>query len=404
MTLGAIHLAAHSYFPHLDSSIERVAKNGLDLRLLTAHEQASPEIVVAACNQNGLALQFASYTMRADPDIVKAACLQNPEALRHAADCLRSSLEFITELLMVADIGVLGYANPRFLSEDALALEILKKRPEAFVFLVSDLKKNISFNIEAVQANSEVFDYLNEDIRTDLLFFNYLCFKNGSVYPEIFDFVLSKISQDLKSQLARTPLLLKDLSEDLKDNAALVNFVAEMDYESFQHASYDLKNNPSFIKYLIQNTDSWIFEFASEEIQNDDDIAYVAVSHHGLNFYHVSERLQDNRRMAHRAVSVEAFAYADCSDRLKLDPELAALAFLGDITIKDVILESVYNNTQFWAIVLHTSHNHKAFIPEELNVNQDFWEKLLAEDEELFILCPDELKQNRAFLAKIGRI
>jgi hypothetical protein len=108
--------------------------------------------------------------------------------------------------------------------------------------------------------------------------------------------------------------------------------------------------------------------------------------------------------MAHRAVSVEAYAYADFSDRLKLDPELAALAFLGDITIHDVIPESVYHNTQFWAIVLHTSHDHKAFIPEELNVNQDFWEKLLAEDEELFILCPDELKQNRAFLAKIGRI
>jgi len=72
-------------------TLAAVEQNGLALACAHRDMQADFHTVLAAVRQNGLALMHAATNLRADEDIVMAAIQQNPLALKCATSCIQAN-------------------------------------------------------------------------------------------------------------------------------------------------------------------------------------------------------------------------------------------------------------------------------------------------------------------------
>lgn len=402
----SVSLSTRSAPFFLESTEEVLAKinlDGLCLAKAPIFIKNNPEFVKIAVAQNGMSLQFASEECKADPEIVFLACSNNPEAFQFASIHLRQDQEYVARLVSHVSPACICHAHAAFTNKDRYAKAFLQVNAAVYPYLSKSLTSLVSFNIEAVQLNTQVFDFLDESYTSSHEFLNLLCFKEGMIFSEMFEFVISKIPQELLAALLANPSLLQDLEGPLEENLALADLVCRFDIRNLEHVSMDLRNNLKFMEYLILNKDPAAFEFASEALKDHDGLALQAVTFSGMQICNASARIKEHSRLhAQRACSVNSAAYLLCHDNFKKDPEIAALAFLGDHFLMEQIPEETFMLPEFWAIVLHTSHAHLMLCPDTCLSSPKFWLELIKIDEDFLSLCPKEFAANTNFKKMLG--
>lgn len=84
------------------STLEKIKKNGFELRNASTFVRADKEIVLIAVKQNGLVLYYASKILQDDKEVVLEAVKQNAWALEYASDNLQNDKELL-EILEKTD-------------------------------------------------------------------------------------------------------------------------------------------------------------------------------------------------------------------------------------------------------------------------------------------------------------
>lgn len=382
---------------------QEILVDGLKLEKAPLFIKNDPEIVKQAVIQNGLSLRFASDDCRNNPDIVLAACRNNPNAFEFASPNLKQSQEFIFELIQSCDVSILAHAHPFFRKNPKIAHTLLEINPAVYGYLSEMLTGYVSFNIEAVLKNHQVYDFLGEEYKSNPEFLNLLCFQDEEVRPEIFDFVLQKLPQHIIAQLLEDPSSLKELGAPYEDNAAIAHMLCGLNVQNLEFVSHDLRNNASFMRYLIQTKDNSVLAHCSEYLRNNDQFTLEAVTYSASCLVHCSERIKEHSRIhSLRACSVNPSTYSLCVDVFKNDSEIAAIAFLGDHFIRDEIPDDVFERPDFWSIILHVRQDYLMLCPEKCLSSSGFWLDLLRLDIAFLPLCPKSIIQDVSFRKQLS--
>lgn len=121
------------------------------------------------------------------------------------------------------------------------------------------------------------------------------------------------------------PLLLSDVSADLKRNYNVVYQAVAVNGLALQYADKELKGNYNVV-YRAVTQNGLALEYASEELKRNYDVVYQAITENGLALEYVADELKRNYNIAHQAVVECDMALEYVADEFKNNPVIVMAA------------------------------------------------------------------------------
>ena len=118
---------------------------------------------------------------------------------------------------------------------------------------------------------------------------------------------------------------LQDLSEEDRNNEALVRLAVRQNGLALEHASDEAKGNRKVVLLAVRQN-GLALEHASDGLKGDEGVVLTAVEQNGLALEHASDEAKGNRKVVLLAVRQNGLALEHASDGLKGDEEVARIA------------------------------------------------------------------------------
>jgi hypothetical protein len=306
-----------------------ITKNGLAFQYMTESLRTRTggfhkTLLITAVTNNGLALEFTNETFKDDENIVKTAVTNNGLALQYANERFRDNKEIVKTA--VANNGLaLQFANERFRNDENIVKTAVENNGLALQFANERFRDNKEIVKMAVENNGLALQYTNETLRGDKEFI--------------------KIFIDIVREhpiLKNDELVLSFISEELRDDKEIIDKAIEhYGLSTIQYASERLKdtfsNDKKFIKEAIDKGDEDAFKYASEELKNDPEFVKEVIELDYICLEYADENLRNNPEIVQKAFEQSNLALIYASETLKNDPEFVMKVIKQDINALEFV-------------------------------------------------------------------
>jgi hypothetical protein len=245
--------------------------------------------------------------------------------------------------------------------------------------------------------------------------------RSGERTPEhISPFLLNDLDFCLKMVRTRG-LLLKYVSDDLKENRQLIIEATRENYEAFQFAPSTIKNNVVFVRLCLGPAGKCsenLIEFLSEDLRKNEDIILLAINRNPKLFKYASQTLLSNRDFLLTKILNKYGALLEyVSEDLKNDKELTTIAILNDsfafnyisnkLKKDDLFMNDLFtniNNDDIIKNIISNDENEDSFkyAPSTIKSDIKFILELIKRGNHRCIeFVPDKIKSDKDFFMKV---
>lgn len=196
-------------------------------------------------------------------------------------------------------------------------------------------------------------------------------FQNDSRIEKIRRTNLIKDKDIATKFLSINGILLKYVSEELRNNIEIVKLAISQNVFALEFASEELRNNIEVIKFAVSQT-CFALQFASEELRNNIEVVKLAISQDGITLKYASEELRNNIEVVKLAVSKSEYAFRFASEELRNNIEVVKLAVSQDGCALNFASEELRNNIEVVKLAVSQDGRALEFANEELQKSKYF--------------------------------
>jgi hypothetical protein len=281
--------------------------------------------------------------------------------------------------------------------------------------------------------NNNVLQNANYNLKNNKKLIEILCVLNSRTIKYASEEILNDKNfflNILKQYCGKYDIILKYLSDDLRDDEDIVKTLIskEMYTFEFEYASERLKKDYNFIFEVIK-INGYIFKYIADELKNNRDIVLEAVKKNGEALKFTSKELKHDREIVLKAVQENGEALKFASKELKNDREIVlkavqengeALKFTSKKlkNDKDIVLYAVNNNGEALRFASEELKNNKYIalkaikntgyvlhiIKNGLNDNEKIISNAVKYKFDNFRYASDRLKTNKKFVLYLLQI
>jgi len=304
-----------------------------------------------------------------------------------------SEPQFVIENIYTYSQSRFRFVDSKLFDNETFLIELVKKNKEIELYKtllnlhyakIKRNKKILELMFELEYQGSEIFDLLDEDLKSDRELMLVAVKNNGEI--------LEKLSDDFKNDKKIVFAAVRNYygafeyaSESLKNDRAVVKAAIFEDSDNLEFASDKLKNDKKLVMNVVNTWGSRLI-YASNDLKNDKEVVLLAVRQNGLALEYASEELRNNKEVVLEAVRQNGLALEYASEELRND--------------KEVVLEAVRKNGLALKYASEELRNDKELVKEGLKIIDELIMSNQSPKEFLEILGPN-LKKDKSLIIEI---
>lgn len=280
--------------PDLEISLllQTIEKNPFFIKELEEDVRNLSVIALNAVKHNPMTLSLFNDRVRNSPQIVYQAIKDNPFYFQYAGDLLKNNAQFYNEYIpqllpysilehaspyllnnkvfmkpfLENDLSLLKYCHEGILSDKDYLFQLLKDYKNSHQYFETSILQQAFHSFDPLLLNDKefilnlatiielplIYPYLSSELQNDKTFFLESVYKNN-YHEELF----KHLGSSLRNDLDVISLLLNET-------------------HLFKYVGKDLLNNKDFCLKALEQYQTTIFEYFSEELRNDPQIIYTA--------------------------------------------------------------------------------------------------------------------------------
>ena len=302
---------------------------------------------------------------------------------------------------------IVGYT----IAEKELLLDELKRNPNYYRHLSTELRADKDVVLAAVSKNGYIYRELSTKLRADKDVVLATLSKEGHLFTEI-STELRADKDVVLAAVSNYSYCLQYVSDGFKADKYVVLAAVKNSYSCFRFASEDLKADKNFVLELVYNYykqseyASDLIEYASEDLKIDRDVVLAVVSKDPYYFVSVSDKFNSDKEIILAAIPHDAnhryFRLA--SEDLRADKEFVMKLALQSCYIVNHASEDIKTDTEFLLKLIANDNFVIWYAKKIFNEKQEYIKNLKEGYSSIkYLLYYSSIKyQNKTILSKLN--
>jgi hypothetical protein len=329
------------YSNDFDIVVAAVKQNGMALQFAHPTLKNDPKIATYAVKQNINSAQYIDPSLHYDESFIMDVLRSKPAFYRRlpadmkkkksiAERFVRTKQDDYTEVLYAVNYcgRALKYASATLRDNETIALAAITNDRSAYFSISLRLKEKKELIYLAVEQHPEILAAVPDAIKNDIEIvqhalkhkrdpLRYVSADSHHIWNDRETMTLAALNIDMKIDylsarfradeifmrvlVAHNPWALDYATDELKNNASVVNIAVKCEGNALRLAGPDVKNNKKTVTLAFtQNIHS--MRYAHDDLAEDQAFALQAVQHNGRLIRYFSQEIKENSDIACAAI------------------------------------------------------------------------------------------------------